>query len=111
MDDTRNMALPLRHLKALLSVLETGGFASAGNEIRRSTSAVSRSVSILEEIFGLPLVTRGRGRVSATGAAAASSAPSLPPAASSSSVSTMRAFPRRRDCSRCRPTAATCRRW
>ncbi|MBP0484532.1 LysR substrate-binding domain-containing protein [Sagittula salina] len=55
-------SVALRHLRAFLAVVETGGFSAAGQSIRRSTSAVSRSVSLLEGALGRPLLLRGPGR-------------------------------------------------
>jgi LysR family transcriptional regulator of gallate degradation len=49
-----------------MSVLEQGRIAGASQQMRRSPSAVSRSISILEDKFGRPLLTRSRAGFSAT---------------------------------------------
>ena len=57
--------LSLRHLRAFLAVVETGGFSAASHRIQRSASAVSRSVALLEQELGTPLLLRG-GQVELT---------------------------------------------
>lgn len=49
----------LRHVQAFLSVVESGSFTEAGERLNRSVSAVSRSVSLLENMFGRSLLKRG----------------------------------------------------
>jgi len=49
----------LRHFRAFLAVSETGSFTVAGANLRRSVSAVSRSVALLEAMFEHSLLERG----------------------------------------------------
>ncbi|MFS0646650.1 LysR family transcriptional regulator [Siminovitchia sp. 179-K 8D1 HS] len=48
------------------TVLETGGFLKAANELRLTQSAVSQAISSLESEFGLTLLTRGRSGIKLT---------------------------------------------
>ncbi len=56
----------LSHLATFASVLAHGRIAAAGEHLRRSSSAVSRSLGILEEKFGRPLLTRAQDGMSPT---------------------------------------------
>ena len=56
----------LRHLGAFMATLEEGRIAGASRQMRRSSSAISRSISILEERFGRPLLARSQGGLAAT---------------------------------------------
>ncbi|WP_274629908.1 LysR family transcriptional regulator [Arvimicrobium flavum] len=58
--------IALRHFKAFMAVLEAGGLAPAGKQLRRSPSSISRSVGILEKAFGCPLVFRSFAGMTAT---------------------------------------------
>ncbi len=60
--------MTLAQLRALLAVVEHGGFTAAADRVGMSQPAVSRSVSALEAELGAPLLTRGRDGVSATDA-------------------------------------------
>ena len=54
----RDSVTSLKHLGAYLEALETGRIATASRNLRRSASAVSRSVRLLEDSFGCPLFIR-----------------------------------------------------
>ncbi|MDX9860648.1 MAG: LysR family transcriptional regulator [Rhodospirillales bacterium] len=54
------------HLAAFVTVLEHGRISRASAQLRRSPSAVSRSIGILEEKLGRPLLERSHGGVSPT---------------------------------------------
>jgi LysR family transcriptional regulator of gallate degradation len=56
----------LRHLGAFAATVTFGRIALAGENLRRSASAVSRSIAILEEKFGRPLLTRLQSGLSPT---------------------------------------------
>ncbi|MBE0620369.1 MAG: LysR family transcriptional regulator [Burkholderiales bacterium] len=56
----------LSHLGTFAVVLELGRISRAGEQLRRSPSTVSRSIDILEEKFGRPLLMRSQSGVSAT---------------------------------------------
>ncbi len=56
----------LRHLKTFVTVLQNGRISTASEQLRRSPSAVSRSIGILEEKFGRQLLTRLQTGVSPT---------------------------------------------
>jgi len=58
--------MTLAQLRALLAVVEHGGFTAAADRVGMSQPAVSRSVSALESELGAPLLTRGRDGVSPT---------------------------------------------
>ncbi|QUQ66126.1 LysR family transcriptional regulator [Kutzneria sp. CA-103260] len=58
--------MTLAQLRALLAVVEHGGFTAAADRVGMSQPAVSRSVSALEAELGAPLLTRGRDGVSPT---------------------------------------------
>jgi len=58
--------LSLSHLGTFATVLKLGRLSRASEQLRRSPSAVSRSVDILEEEFGRPLLARSQRGVSAT---------------------------------------------
>jgi len=61
-------AMTLAQLRALLAVVEHGGFTAAADRVGMSQPAVSRSVSALESELGAPLLSRGRDGVSPTDA-------------------------------------------
>lgn len=52
--------MTLSHLRALLMVLETGGFSAAALELGLAQSAVSYAVAELERELGVKLLERGR---------------------------------------------------
>lgn len=56
----------LRNLRAFASVVETGRFSAAARQVQRSVSAVSRSVSLLEEALGRTLLLREAGQPALT---------------------------------------------
>jgi DNA-binding transcriptional LysR family regulator len=56
----------LRHLRSLVSVLDTGTFTDAGIELGISQTAVSRNVAALESILAVRLLHRTTRRVSLT---------------------------------------------
>lgn len=56
----------LSHLGAFGAVLKYGRISRASEHLRRSPSAVSRSIGILEGKFGRPLLTRSQDGVSPT---------------------------------------------
>ena len=58
----------LLQLKSFVTVVEEGGFTAASRRLGLSQPAVSRSVAALEKELGLPLMVRGRDRVSLTDA-------------------------------------------
>lgn len=58
--------MTLAQLRALLAVVEHGGFTAAADRVGMSQPAVSRSVSALEAECGAPLLTRGRDGVTLT---------------------------------------------
>jgi DNA-binding transcriptional LysR family regulator len=58
----------LLQLKSFVTVVEEGGFTAASRELGLSQPAVSRAVASLEKELGLPLVIRGRDRLSLTDA-------------------------------------------
>lgn len=60
--------MTLAQLRALLAVVEHGGFTAAADRVGMSQPAVSRSVSALESELGSPLLTRGRDGVTLTDA-------------------------------------------
>src|SRR5688572_23828467 len=53
--------LELRHLLALVAVVETGTFSKAAEELGYTQSAVSQQVGTLERIVGTPLFERPGG--------------------------------------------------
>jgi DNA-binding transcriptional LysR family regulator len=55
-------SLEIRHLLALVTVVETGTFSAAAEELGYTQSAVSQQVGILERIVGAPLFERPGGR-------------------------------------------------
>lgn len=55
----RSTPINLRHLRAFLNVCDAGSFTSAGTDLGRSVSAISRSVALLEEHFKVRLLDRG----------------------------------------------------
>ena len=55
-------SLEVRHLLALVTVVETGTFSAAAEELGYTQSAVSQQVGILERIVGAPLFERPGGR-------------------------------------------------
>jgi DNA-binding transcriptional LysR family regulator len=58
--------MTLSQLRALLAVVEHGGFTAAADRVGMSQPAVSRSVSALEAELGVPLLTRCRDGVKLT---------------------------------------------
>jgi DNA-binding transcriptional LysR family regulator len=58
----------LLQLKSFVTVVEEGGFSAASRELGLSQPAVSRAVASLEKELGLPLMIRGRDRLSLTDA-------------------------------------------
>ena len=54
--------LEIRHLLALVAVVETGTFSGAGEQLGYTQSAVSQQVGTLERIVGTPLFERPGGR-------------------------------------------------
>ena len=54
--------LEVRHLLALVTVVETGTFSAAAEELGYTQSAVSQQVGILERIVGASLFERPGGR-------------------------------------------------
>ena len=60
--------MTLAQLRALLAVVEHGGFTTAADRLGMSQPAVSRSVSAMESELGAPLLTRGRDGVTPTDA-------------------------------------------
>ncbi len=60
------MDLQLRHLRALVAVVDTGTFTDAATEMNTSQAAVSRSVAACEEILGVRLLQRTTRHVSLT---------------------------------------------
>lgn len=65
MNDTE-LNLSLRHFSAFMAVLEQSTIAAASEQLRRSPSAISRSLNIVEQAFTRPLLSRSRWGVSAT---------------------------------------------
>ena len=47
--------LDLDLLRSFVSVVDTGGFTSAGERVHRTQSTVSQQIRRLEETFGRPL--------------------------------------------------------
>ncbi|GIE88951.1 LysR family transcriptional regulator [Actinoplanes regularis] len=64
------MDLQLRHLRALVAVVEAGTFTDAATDLNTSQAAVSRSVAALEEALGVRLLQRTTRHVSLTGTGA-----------------------------------------
>ncbi|GGN36005.1 DNA-binding transcriptional LysR family regulator [Actinoplanes campanulatus] len=60
------MDLQLRHLRALVTVADTGTFTDAGAELGVSQAAVSRAIAALEEALGVPVLERTTRRVALT---------------------------------------------
>lgn len=58
--------MTLSQLRALLAVVEHGGFTAAADRVGMSQPAVSRSVATLEAELGVPLLTRCRDGVKLT---------------------------------------------
>jgi DNA-binding transcriptional LysR family regulator len=54
--------LEMRHLLALVAVVETGTFSAAAEQLGYTQSAVSQQVSTLERLVGAPLFERPGGR-------------------------------------------------
>ena len=54
--------LEMRHLLALVAVVETGTFSEAAEQLGYTQSAVSQQVGTLERIVGAPLFERPGGR-------------------------------------------------
>jgi DNA-binding transcriptional LysR family regulator len=66
----RRMDLQLRHLRALVAVVDSGTFTDAAAELGTSQAAVSRSVAACEEALGVRLLQRTTRHVSLTGTGA-----------------------------------------
>jgi DNA-binding transcriptional LysR family regulator len=60
MDDRR---ITLEQLRALVSIVEVGGFQGASRQMYRTQSAVTQSLKRLEEIMGCRLLERRQGHV------------------------------------------------
>jgi DNA-binding transcriptional LysR family regulator len=60
--DSAWSGLELRHLLALVAVVETGTFSAAAEQLGYTQSAVSQQVGTLERIVGAPLFERPGGR-------------------------------------------------
>lgn len=58
--------MTLARYEVFRTVVETGGFLKAANELRMTQSAVSHAISSLETEFGFPLLSRGRSGVQLT---------------------------------------------
>jgi DNA-binding transcriptional LysR family regulator len=54
--------LEMRHLLALVAVVETGTFSAAAEQLGYTQSAVSQQIGILERIAGATLFERPGGR-------------------------------------------------
>ena len=63
---TAGMEVELRHLRSLVSVIDTGTFTDAGIELGISQTAVSRNVAALESALGVKLLYRTTRSVSPT---------------------------------------------
>lgn len=55
--------ISLRHLGAFMAVVQSGRITAASLRLRRSHSAISRSVAILEDTYGVALLTRSSAGV------------------------------------------------
>jgi len=55
-------ALEVRHLQAIVAVVDTGTFSAAAEQLGYTQSAVSQQVGALERIVGTPLFERPGGR-------------------------------------------------
>ncbi|MFO7857766.1 MAG: LysR substrate-binding domain-containing protein [Ectothiorhodospiraceae bacterium] len=64
-DDT-GRPLDLVVLRTFVAVMEEGGFTAAGERLHLAQSTVSAHLARLEETVGTPLLSRGRGAVTAT---------------------------------------------
>jgi DNA-binding transcriptional LysR family regulator len=60
------MDLELRHLRALVAVVDAGSFTAAGDDLRLSQAAVSRAVAALERAVGAPVLHRTTRELSLT---------------------------------------------
>lgn len=60
-DEAAWSGLEMRHLLALVAVVETGTFSSAAEQLGYTQSAVSQQVATLERIVGTPLFERPGG--------------------------------------------------
>src|SRR4029453_11298435 len=72
--------LEMRHLLALVAVVETGPFSRAAEQLDYTQSAVSQQVSTLERIVGTPLFERPGGPRPVRLTAAGGTMPTPPPA-------------------------------
>ena len=54
------MAIDPRHLIQLATIVDTGSFAQAAEELSLAQSALSRNIKTLEERVGMPVLKRGR---------------------------------------------------
>jgi DNA-binding transcriptional LysR family regulator len=61
-NDSAWSGLEIRHLLALVAVVETGTFSAAAEQLGYTQSAVSQQVGILERMVGTPLFDRPGGR-------------------------------------------------
>lgn len=65
-DERRAARLELRHLRALVAVVDAGGFTDAAIELGVSQAAVSRTVIALEELLGVRVLHRSSREVAPT---------------------------------------------
>ncbi len=61
------MDIELKRLQHILAVARAGSFSRAAEELHITQPALSRSIGILEERYGLRIFERGRGGASLTG--------------------------------------------
>jgi molybdate transport repressor ModE-like protein len=59
---SRLSGVELRHLTTLRTIASAGSFSAAAVELGYTQSAVSNQIRILEELVGLRLIERVRGR-------------------------------------------------
>jgi DNA-binding transcriptional LysR family regulator len=58
--------IEIRQLRHFLAVVEAGGFRKASRDIHLSAPALTRSVQMLEEFYGVPLLDRAQDKVRPT---------------------------------------------
>src|SRR3546814_12571081 len=68
-------SISLRHLSAFMAALEQGRIAGASRRIRRSSYAIARSIGLLEQELGRPLLARSQRGLAPTAAGALVAAP------------------------------------
>ena len=71
----------LKHLAHWLALAETGSFSRAAEKLHITQSALSRSIHVLEEELGGPLVDRVGKKNEMTPLSASKSTPTVSPAA------------------------------